>query len=193
MEAARPRRQAGQRMDAFRHRAVPQRPALHHARDVGSLPEEFTSYRRADRGPRPGHERLRRRQPRLRTRNDGTHLQHWPQHLPLSEHLEGRSAPGQEIRSGRRCAQLEMLAESFNLFNHQNVTEIETTGYTIDSGSPPSTLGASGTLPTLNFLTGLKTSSTTGLPIPGFGQPLNIDATDFYRERQIELGLRMRF
>ena len=32
--------------------------------------------------------------------------------------------------------QLEMLAESFNLFNHQNVTEIETTGYTIDSGSP---------------------------------------------------------
>ena len=28
--------------------------------------------------------------------------------------------------------QLEMLAESFNLFNHQNVTEIETTGYTIE-------------------------------------------------------------
>jgi hypothetical protein len=89
--------------------------------------------------------------------------------------------------------QLELLAESFNLFNHQNVTEIETTGYTIESGSPPSTLGASGTLPSLNFLTGLKTSSTTGLPIPSFGQPLNIDATDFYRERQIELGLRMRF
>ena len=62
--------------------------------------------------------------------------------------------------------QLELLAESFNLFNHQNVTEIETTGYTIEAGSPPSTLGASGTLPSLNFLTGLKTSSTTGLPIP---------------------------
>ncbi len=26
--------------------------------------------------------------------------------------------------------QLELLAESFNLFNHQNVTELETTGYT---------------------------------------------------------------
>jgi hypothetical protein len=89
--------------------------------------------------------------------------------------------------------QLELLAESFNLFNHQNVTGIETTGYSIEPGSPPSSLGSSGTLPTLNFLTGLKTSSTTGLPIPSFGQPLNINATDFYRERQIELGLRMRF
>jgi hypothetical protein len=79
--------------------------------------------------------------------------------------------------------QLEILAESFNLFNHQNVTEIETTGYTIDSGSP---------YPTLNFLTGLKTSATAG-PIAGFGQPLNVNATNFYRERQIQLGVRMRF
>lgn len=81
--------------------------------------------------------------------------------------------------------ELELFVESFNLFNHQNVTEIETTGYTIDSGSTTSP-------PTLNFLTGLKTSSTTGV-IPGFGQPLNINATNFYRERQIQLGLRMRF
>ncbi len=81
---------------------------------------------------------------------------------------------------------LELLVESFNLFNHQNVTEIETTGYTIQSGS-------TGSLPTLNFLTGLKTSTSTGLPIPGFGQPLNINATDFYRERQIQLGVRLRF
>ncbi|MGA9063192.1 MAG: carboxypeptidase regulatory-like domain-containing protein [Terracidiphilus sp.] len=89
--------------------------------------------------------------------------------------------------------QLEILAESFNLFNHQNVTEIETTGYTIESGSPPSTTGGSATPPTLNFLTGLKTNPKTGLPTPAFGQPLNINGSDFYRERQIELGLRMRF
>jgi Carboxypeptidase regulatory-like domain len=103
-----------------------------------------------------------------------------------------------DVRLGKKfnlgeMRELEVLAESFNLFNHQNVTEIETTGYTIDSGSPPSTLGAPGNPPTLNFLTGLKISSTTGLPIPGFGQPLNIDGADFYRERQIQLGLRMRF
>ena len=95
-----------------------------------------------------------------------------------------------DVRVGKKFdlgeeRQLEILAESFNLFNHQNVTEIETTGYIIDSGSSTSP-------PTLNFLTGLKTSSTTGV-IPGFGQPLNINATNFYRERQIQLGLRMRF
>jgi hypothetical protein len=88
---------------------------------------------------------------------------------------------------------LELMAETFNLFNHQNVTELETTGYYIQSGTPPSTPGAAATPPTLNFLTGLKTSSTTGLPNPAFGQPLTINATDSYRERQVQVGLRLRF
>jgi hypothetical protein len=86
--------------------------------------------------------------------------------------------------------QLELLAESFNLFNHQNVTELETTGYYLESGS------LSGTPPTLNFLTGpvvnangtISQANTTP-----FGRPLNINATDFYRERQIQVGLRLRF
>jgi len=79
--------------------------------------------------------------------------------------------------------QLEVIAESFNLFNHQNVTEIETTGYYIEDGSPSE-------FPTLNFLT---STTSSGKVIPAFGQPLNINATDFYRERQIQLGLRFRF
>jgi hypothetical protein len=91
-----------------------------------------------------------------------------------------------DVRLGKRfdlghMRQLELLAESFNLFNHQNVTELETTGYFLASGS------LSGGLPTLNFLTGLKANTTA------FGQPLNINATNFYRERQMQLGLRMRF
>jgi hypothetical protein len=77
--------------------------------------------------------------------------------------------------------QLELLVESFNLFNHQNVTELETVGYSIESGS------VNGSFPTLNFLTGLKTGQTE------FGQPLNVNATDFYRPRQIQFGIRMRF
>jgi hypothetical protein len=80
-----------------------------------------------------------------------------------------------------KMREVELLAESFNLFNHQNVTELETTGYYIQSGS------VSGSLPTRNFLTGLKANTTA------FGQPLNVNATDFYRERQIQFGLRMRF
>ncbi len=91
-----------------------------------------------------------------------------------------------DARLGRRFGlghgrEMELLAESFNLFNHQNVTELETTGYSIQPGT------VSGSLPTLNFLTGLKSGQTE------FGQPLNINAVDFYRERQFDLGLRMRF
>jgi hypothetical protein len=84
---------------------------------------------------------------------------------------------------------LELMVESFNLLNHQNVTEIETTGYYIGSGTASSP-------PTLNFLSGpvaeangtTKNSNSTG-----FGQPLNINATDLYRERQIQVGMRLRF
>jgi hypothetical protein len=76
--------------------------------------------------------------------------------------------------------ELQLMAESFNLFNHQNVTELETTGYYIGSGSATSP-------PTLSFLTGLKPNTTA------FGQPLNINGSNFYRERQIQVGLRMRF
>jgi len=92
--------------------------------------------------------------------------------------------------------ELEVLAESFNLFNHQNVTELETNGYSIENS------GASGTPPTLCYLTintigyascGTTTTSGTGTPLPAFGQPLNINGSDFYRERQIELGVQMRF
>jgi hypothetical protein len=91
-----------------------------------------------------------------------------------------------DLRLGKRfdlgnLRQLELLAETFNLFNHQNVTELETVGYTIQSGS------LNGAFPTLNFLTGLKPNTTA------FGQPLNINSTNFYRERQIQLGLRVRF
>jgi hypothetical protein len=91
-----------------------------------------------------------------------------------------------DLRVGKRfdlgpMRQLELMAESFNLFNHQNVTQLETTGYSIESGT------ITGGLPRLNFLTGLKTGQTE------FGKPLNINATDFYRERQIQLGARFRF
>lgn len=99
---------------------------------------------------------------------------------------------GKKIGLGQ-MRQLELLVESFNLFNHQNVTELETTGYYIESGSPPSAPGSAGTPPTLNFLTGLKINPTTGLATTGFGQPLNVNATNFYRERQIQVGVRARF
>ncbi|MGO9775015.1 MAG: hypothetical protein ACLQGT_14295 [Terracidiphilus sp.] len=100
-----------------------------------------------------------------------------------------------DLRLGKRfdlgkMRQLELLAESFNLLNHQNVTELETTGYYLEPGD------SSGGPPTLNFMTGpfTKTNGTILHPTStAFGQPLNINATNFYRERQFQFGLRMRF
>jgi hypothetical protein len=91
-----------------------------------------------------------------------------------------------DLRVAKRFAldnqrEIEILAQSFNLFNHQNVTELETVGYYVDSGSTASSL------PRLNFLTGLKSGQTE------FGQPLSVNVTDFYRERQFDFGLRLRF
>ena len=77
--------------------------------------------------------------------------------------------------------ELELMAESFNLFNHQNVTRLETVGYYIMPG------GSAGALPAMNFLTGLKTGQTE------FGKPLDVNATDFFRPRQFDFGMRMRF
>ena len=154
-------------------------------RVTGSLPEEFDANGNPIVGLRPGIDG-----------SGGDNRIYW---VDSSGNMQtvGRNTfryPGTwkaDLRLGKKfdlgeTRQLEVMAESFNLFNHQNVTEIETTGYTIESGSSTSP-------PTLNFLTGLKTNPKTGLPIPGFGQPLDINGTDFYRERQIQLGLRMRF
>jgi hypothetical protein len=80
-----------------------------------------------------------------------------------------------------RERELQLLAESFNLFNHQNVTEISTTGYRIEAGSSVNDP------PTLTFMNGATSGSTA------FGAPLNVNSTNFYRERQIEFGLRLRF
>lgn len=77
--------------------------------------------------------------------------------------------------------QLELMAESFNLFNHQNVTQIETVGYSIEQGT------LNGAMPRLNFLTGLKSGQTE------FGKPLDINATDSYHQRQFQFGARVRF
>ena len=89
----------------------------------------------------------------------------------------GKPMFGSESRSNLgKMRQLELLGETFNLFNHRNVTEVETIGYSVASG------GQNGTFPTLTYFTGLKANSTA------FGQPLNSNSTSYYRERQIQLG-----
>jgi hypothetical protein len=83
--------------------------------------------------------------------------------------------------------ELELLGESFNLFNHQNVTRIETTGYTIDRGD------TAGSHPTFNFMTGLTKAGLPSATTVEFGKPLDVNATNYYRPREFQFGLRARF
>jgi len=155
-------------------------------RTSGSLPEEFTSTGAVIAGLGPG---MNGSGGDNRVYGVGRNTFRYPDTWKADLRLAKRFDLGEE-------RELEVLAESFNLFNHRNVTELETTGYSIENS------GSSGTPPTLCYLTintigyascGTTTTTGTGTPLPAFGQPLNINGTDFYRERQIELGVRMRF
>jgi len=161
-------------------------------RVTGSLPEEFTSSGAAIVGLGPsingsgGDSRVYGLGNDGQVYNIGRNTFRYPDTWKADLRLAKRFNFGDQ-------RQLELMAETFNLFNHQNVTELETTGYSIQSGTPPDSSGGAATPPSLTFLTGLYVNPKTGLPSPAFGQPLNIDATDFYRERQIQLGARIRF
>jgi hypothetical protein len=164
-------------------------------RTSGSLPEEFDTTGNAITALGPGmngsggDNRVYGMGSDGRTYNVGRNTFRYP----ITWKADLRLAKRFDIGERR---QLELIAETFNLFNHQNVTGLETTGYSIENS------GALGTRPTLCYLTintfgsascGTTTITGSGTPIAAFGQPLNINATDFYRERQIEIGMRMRF
>ena len=71
-------------------------------------------------------------------------------------------------------AEVELIGEAFNLINHQNITNIHTAGYLIDGASSPETL------PRLTYQT-------------KFGSVTNSNSTALYRERQIQLAMRLTF
>ena len=156
-------------------------------RTTGSIPEIFSSVGEAIAGLGPS---MNGSGGDNRVYGVGRNTFRYPITWKADLHLDRRFNLG-------KTRQFELLAETFNLFNHRNVTALETTGYSIVSG------GTSGTLPTLCYLTlntlgnatcGSATTLTgTGTPLPAFGQPLGINTTNFFRERQIQLGMRMKF
>ena len=80
---------------------------------------------------------------------------------------------------------LEILAETFNLLNHQNITSIDTTGYTIQNSSSLTDL------PRLAWQSGVnKAGVVTGSE---FGTITNANNTSLYHQRQIQLSARLHF
>jgi hypothetical protein len=81
---------------------------------------------------------------------------------------------------------LELLGESFNILNRQNVTSVNTTGYFIGT-----TTNAAKQV-TGNLLTFNTSSANSALPL--FGSVTNSNASGFtYTPRQVQLGIRAQF
>jgi hypothetical protein len=81
------------------------------------------------------------------------------------------------VRFGERYA-IELLGEAFNIFNHQNVTSVNNTGYIIGSTTAdPTTKSVNATL---NFNS-------------SFGSVINSNSNFAYSPRQLQIGFRFLF
>ena len=85
--------------------------------------------------------------------------------------LNVRAAKRQKLTE--RC-DLELMGEVFNLINHQNVTSIDTTGYLINGAASPTSM------PRLTYQ-------------QHFGTVTNSNSSTLYRERQVQLAVRLTF
>jgi hypothetical protein len=82
-----------------------------------------------------------------------------------------------------------LLGESFNIVNHQNVTGVNTLGYTL--GTTTVTSGGV-TTPTSNTLT--FNTSPTSPQTPLFGAVTSTNSSNFqFAPRQIQIGARLQF
>jgi hypothetical protein len=82
-----------------------------------------------------------------------------------------------KVRFGERYA-VELLGEAFNIFNHQNVTSVNNTGYIIGSTTADPTTKAVNA--TLNFNS-------------SFGSVINSNSNFAYSPRQLQIGFRFLF
>lgn len=79
---------------------------------------------------------------------------------------------------------LQLIGECFNVFNHENVTGVNTLGYTF--GSPVLGNSAKG-------YTGDQTYTTPLTFNPSFGSVTNVNSNYAYSPRQIQVAIRLEF
>ena len=100
-----------------------------------------------------------------------------------------------DIRVSKRFAvrekyTLELLGDFFNLANKQNVTGVNTTSYSVATGTvltPSGPVTCSAAAPCLNF----NTDSTSFNPL--FGSVTNTNSNFVYSPRQVQIGAKIKF
>ena len=88
-------------------------------------------------------------------------------------------------------ANLEVLIESFNLLNHQNVTGVNSTAYFVAT-SQASTNATTGVVTPAKATLTYNTSSANALQ-PLFGSPTNSNSNLAYSPRQVQVGAKFHF
>jgi hypothetical protein len=87
---------------------------------------------------------------------------------------------------------LELMAESFNILNRQNVTAVNTTGYFLGNTTVAGATPTSSRIVTGNTLTFNTTSANAALPL--FQSITNTNSSGFsFAPRQLQLGVRAQF
>jgi hypothetical protein len=79
---------------------------------------------------------------------------------------------------------LELLGEFFNLLNHQNVTGVNATAYSINAV-------ANGNTPANSLV--YQPAQGAGVSAFGFGTVSNADSNFVYSQRQVQLGVKLDF
>lgn len=115
---------------------------------------------------------------------------------PATVNLDLRFA--KTIRISDRCS-FEVMGEAFNALNHRNVTNIQTAGYRMSNDK------AHPNMATLTWQSGQKPGTKTVLvnghtetqyvydPTAAFGNVTNANSGAVSRERQVQMGLRLKF
>jgi hypothetical protein len=86
----------------------------------------------------------------------------------------------------------EVLGEAFNLFNHQNITQVNTTAYCVTTSPSTSTPSTGVACPQIQSLPS-TTSSLYLVGNPLFGTYLNSNSNTVYSSRQLQIAGRFYF
>jgi hypothetical protein len=112
--------------------------------------------------------------------------------MPKTAVVDLRISKSFNLERGTRNYRFEILGEAFNLFNHQNITSVNTTAYCVTTSPSTSTPSTGTGCPQLSSLPTTKSSEyLVGNPL--FGTNLNSNSSTLLTPRQLQIAGRLYF
>jgi hypothetical protein len=113
--------------------------------------------------------------------------------MPKTAVVDLRLSKSFYLNRGNERYRFEIIGEAFNLFNHQNITSVNTTAYCMTNGNPvsPSATSVCKPVPSGSFAT--NPSGNYLVANPDFGTYLNSNSNTVYSSRQMQIAGRLYF